>query len=1004
MRSRRLQAILGAVTALPLVTACGTAREPVVPLAQHLETSTNPADASWAAFAPGQRVSVVATEGCVEQVASSTGSTSGDPLGPATWSYGSTGYTVVEASVLAGNDGHLGLMLLGDAGEVGVVLLPAGKPPTCVTPLRSAGPTSLASLLGKPLRFRPSMPACTAIEAAGSSLATALLADDPDPIVFKTLTAAPEHAGETTGPRVAWAVAEGADLRVRSDLLPTCFVPDSPARGAALEPSRHGKSRLALSSTAGDADGPQLLHIDPRRCKRSPTTRGEHLECSAPVGVWRGQRSAETVSLYLARRNVGTVHFLAGKAADARAFARTVVSVETAKSEDPAEDRLYAGIRTATAATLSSDESTRVAVNEGETPNLSILIDVSDVRVSDKTTRTEMVAHEYQDGTREEPNPKKAEALRKVRKAEAAIETAKVECQERKEEARRNYENCMAAAKVIADSANGKTEKNLRAAGTIGCTAYKIATSGGCSEVSEAQAELQEARSEEIDTSATIDVPIMKKASVKKQIFARRVTARVKMTSTLDGADLPAMESSFEAELTDYTVEANASIKLDGHIAKEMWLEDPKAAVPAVADKMAAWASTGVRSMLAKARLERARSTLRAAGEEIRPGFEALGGMALELADTRLNGVLKTGTVSVEAGRHVVLPAASRLRPNECLLVVAMLPEGSPGKLAVATADGSVADTRGKPYGSIEVCRSDVPGAPDALPAVHIKSDESSADVRWGEFRTLALADGDAASEGPRDTAATDTPPAPAPEAAAESPDSLGGLRPAPVESLTIYARAGAATWLAGSVGEASVGDVFTPAPSVGLGAGVRIGSGWLAYGEWERGFLGVGDKSPIVGFKEVASRNDTFIVGGRKTFTGWVVGSPRTVRTFVSPLIDLGLGYSVLRQEGSDVAGIDSRVLRLPSGALRLMTGVSVRPSRWYSIDPVFGTVLGWVNEIEATQTSAGTTRSSLQHLESGSIRASLFFGISGVLDVPFGEGAPPKPAKQTAKSEVLR
>ena len=189
------------------------------------------------------------------------------------------------------------------------------------------------------------------------------------------------------------------------------------------------------------------------------------------------------------------------------------------------------------------------------------------------------------------------------------------------------------------------------------------------------------------------------------------------------------------------------------------------------------------------------------------------------------------------------------------------------------------------------------------------------------------------------------------------------------------------------------------------LGAGVRIGSGWLAYGEWERGFLGVGDKSPIMNFKEVSSRSDTFFVGGRKTFTGWLVGSPKTVRTFISPLVDLGLGYSILRQEGTDVAG-DTRLLRLPSGAVRLMTGVSVRPSRWYSIDPVFGAVLGWVNQIEAEQTVAGATRANVTHLEEGSIRASLFFGLSGVLDVPFGESSSvTKPAtaggpKQTARN----
>ena len=992
---------------LPLLAACGSMREPAVPLAEHFEESSDPTWGRWAQFAAGERVSVVASDGCPEQVASSSASLSGEPLTQASWPHRSASYTILESSFVAGPEGHVALMLRGDASELAVVRIPAGVEPTCVSPVGGGAKASIASFLGKPLRFQPSNSACTHIEAAGASLATVLLSEDPDPIVFASLTIAPEHAGVTTGPKVAWAAARGADLRVRADLLATCFVADD-APASAPDDAPQGKSRLMLSTPAKHAaDGPHLLHLDARRCKHSSTPRGEHLECATPVGVWQGQRSAEAVSLQLVRRNVGTLHFVAGKAAEAKAFARTIVAVRTGVSSDASVERLYAGIRTATSAALSSDESIRMAVGD-ETANLTIPIDVTDVRVSDKATRTESVPHEYQDGTRDEPNPKKAAALRSVQAAETGVETAKEQCTRKKETARANYDTCIAAAKAASDLANGKLERSLLTAGNMSCTVMKAAMDSSCEEISEAQAKLQEARATEASTSATITVPVMKRASYTKTIFSRRVTAQAKMSSTLDGAQQVPVSMVFTKELTDFAVEANPSIKLAAHRAGEPWLEDAKAAVPAIGDSMAAWVSTQVRSVVGKAGLARAKSTLRATGEEVKPGFEALGGMAIEVAGDRLRGAHKMGSVAVAPGSAVVLPRPSGLAPNECLLVVAMLPEGSTGKLDIATADGTIADVRGRPYGSIEVCRSDVSAPAAELPAVQLTSSDASGDVRWGEFRTSAFA-GPAGGEGTTENSREAGGPlegvagGPAP-AAAELSESILDRRPAPLVGLTAYARAGAATWLTGSVGDASIGEVFTPAPSVSLGGGVRVGSGWLAYGEWERGFVGVGTRSPIVNFSEVSSRSDTFLVGARKTFTGWLANVPGVGGAFISPLVDVALGYSVLRQEGTDVAG-DSRLLRLPSGALRLMTGVSLRPSRWFSVDPVFGGLFGWVNQIEAEQNVRGEAQAGTGQFESGSLRASLFFGVTGVVDVPFGDGRPRKAApKQSATNEERR
>jgi hypothetical protein len=350
-----------------------------------------------------------------------------------------------------------------------------------------------------------------------------------------------------------------------------------------------------------------------------------------------------------------------------------------------------------------------------------------------------------------------------------------------------------------------------------------------------------------------------------------------------------------------------------------------------------------------------------------------LHGLALDVGGERIQGVTNQGTVRPGAAKPVPL-AVPHAPKGECVLVVATLPEGSTGKLSLSFGD-DVADLRGKSYAHIEVCgASDAPDEKVEL----ISSVEEP--VQWAAYRTDGLETKKKAKR------VASEPPAPS----AERP--TGVVRIAPIEALGVYVRPGATTWLVGSVGDASMGDVFTSGAALGVGAGVRVGSGWFAYGEWERSFLGVGTKSPIFNFREVSSHGDAFLVGGRKTFMGWAV-RPGGKALQISPLIDVGLGYAVLRQDGTDVAG-DSRTLRLPTATARLMFGASLRPFRWLSVDPVIGSGLGWVNQIEAEQTVGGATRSTTNQFESGSVRVSFFGGVGVSADLPFGDASPPAAA----------
>lgn len=968
-RTTRILALAGLASSS---LACGAAREPLIPAAQYLAANPAQASASWAKLAVGTRVAVTPSDGCVEEVVSSPASTSGAPLTKASWPRQDALYTIVEAMLAGGEQGHLALTLLGDGGSLDVLRIPQGKVPTCIAPASDTS-GAVASWLGKPLVFRPERSRCHTLEAAGSNLRTEL--GTARPVVFRDLVTAPSHATGKGAPAVWLRASES--LRVRADVVASCFEAsaDAPSEteDAAEAKEAQPRSRFSLARPAQASarrDVLRLLRLNGHSCRKEPTNAGEHLECSTPAGVWHGTYTDDQISLRLTRRTLGTMHLIDGALVDPQGFATNIVAVRVAAAEDASVEQLQTRIRQEAARVLAGDESARMAVSDDERANLELTIDVGDIQISQVATRTERIPHEYQDGTRRETNPKKQQAKDAATRAKEGIKEAQEDCKTRREDARDKYASCMQLAKSASNLANGKTERTIQAGGEAACAVWRATMNTSCSdEISEARQKYEQAVEEEQSTPDMIDVPNMKRTTYDKRILSRTVRGRVTVTGSLDGAPLAPTAHPFEATVEDFEVDADAPKKIEGHRASAPWLTDEKTAVPAIAPFMAGWVVKQVRSVLGRAAIARAKATLHRAGEEVAAGTEAIHGLALQVGGDRIRSVVDAGTFTPRGGNATPVPAPARTG-SDCLLVVAMLPEGSAGKVSLSAGD-DVADVRGKPFAHIELC----PGTEAAKVELVSNVEEP---VQWAAYRTTSFE----AAPPPADPKA--------PAQAAEQPAT--GVRPAPIEAMSVFARGGAATWLAGSIGDDGMGDVFTPGPSLGVGGGLRVGSGWLAYGEWERSFVGVGTKSPIFGFREVSSHGDAFLIGARKTFTGWAVRAAGTTSQ-IAPLVDLALGYAVLRQDGTDVAG-DSRTLRLPSATARLLLGVSVRPFRWLALEPVVGSSGAWVNQIEAEQTVAGTTRAGAGQLESGSIRASLFGGLGVSLDFPLGEPSPPPPA----------
>lgn len=1042
--SRRAHATL-AVLAATAATACGQAREPLVPVGRVLDEQPALAGAPWARLIPGTNVVVTPARGCVEEVVTSAGSTSGVPLEPATWKGNEQQWTIVDAALLSGEDGHLALTLrAASSNETRVLRIPAGKAPVCVAEAGQAGAS--AARLGKAMRFDPTLATCTHVEAKGPAVGVVLRNEDPSPVVFTRLVLAGEHATDADasadakskrGAVTAWASTKSGDLRVRGDVLATCFLPDAsgakaagdddddddddaPATGHAKHKPK-AKTKDAASASPG-TNAFALLHLDPRRCTKSEAPQGDHVTCTVPVGVWQGVDDGdETLSLRLVRRTLDPMHFLGGRPVDGRGFASTIVALETAPSSDPRVQAVDDRLRSSVERVLAADDGIRVSKSDQDTPNLRLRLDVSQLNVSDASWTTTSVPHEYQVGTKQEPNPKKERAQAAVEAARDGVPHAREACDEKKEDAKNKYEECMNAVHAAANMANGQTERTMNSTGEAGCQIWRATMDTTCPEIEEAQRKLDQAREEEADTPATIDVPVMKKTSYPKRTVTRNVTATVQLSGTLDGAALPSAPQPFTRALSDYEVIAKPEEQVPGHAATASWIQNPDAAVPEISALLAEWVATQAKALVSRARLERAKAELKASGEdvELKPGFEAVQALAFEVAGARLKKMARSGTLVAKKGKALPLPSDVNVHYGECLLAIALLPEGSAGGVELSTSDRAVADLRGRAFADVEVCpRERDPGASAA--GIALSTSEDGANVRWALFKTryapgMKARDGEPAmAHDDADGASDDDAASSAHRAGGSGGDVPPGAdvvtpraRPAPLEAIAVGVRPGIGTWIAGSAGDNSLGDVFSSGPSLAVDAGVRFGGGWLAYGEWERAFLGVGASSPLASVDGATAQGDSFLLGVRKAIVEPVIRLPGIGPATLAPIVDVALGYSVLHQEATTPAGV-TESFSLPSGLARVAAGASLRPARILTIDALVGATGGWVDQIEVHSSSGSTQRDGTAQFHDGSARVGLFAGLGVGVELPLGEGGAPASrqagahAQGTSRTEV--
>lgn len=225
----------------------------------------------------------------------------------------------------------------------------------------------------------------------------------------------------------------------------------------------------------------------------------------------------------------------------------------------------------------------------------------------------------------------------------------------------------------------------------------------------------------------------------------------------------------------------------------------------------------------------------------------------------------------------------------------------------------------------------------------------------------------------------------PLPTSAVRSPDdvihgkdaSIGRVRNrVPKVALEAYLRPSYETWLAGSIGPTSMGSLWSPSLGAEIGVGVRFAARSLLYLGWQHVPYGVGSSSPYANLPAVSSWGDAYLVGYR-----WLSSTSLT-----SLLLDFSLGYSNLQQQATDSLG-NSASVSIGSPLARVGLGASIRPLRWFALEPTAALVLTSNSSASTSQVVGGQSTSSSGNVPDSGAVVALSLGVGGAFDLPLSE-----------------
>ncbi|HHH31475.1 MAG TPA: hypothetical protein ENK57_24440 [Polyangiaceae bacterium] len=719
---------LYAIASLCLLAACGPPR--VASQTYALSLANDPdatLPAAWAHFMPGERVVLAPSEGCPVEIADDVDALEDQPgeLKKAPWLEKASAWQIDDSMVRVADDtggGYLALAI-SQGTQHHWLRLDAGETLSCVQPVTPAIIAAL-KLRGTTQVFTPWKPGCREIQAAGHAPRSALLESEPgttlqvDDVVF-----APKLATDSGPGGEPWVEMNNRTLRVRADVIASCFTDGA---GGAIEPPD---------------DASAMLHMPAERCTEDEHDGKRHMKCTTTVGVWEGVTQDRAVALQLVHRTLGPVHFLDGRPVSGGRWADAVVAVTMGERSDSRVAALYDVMERTIAETVAAEDgAVRIATVDDPAVTYRVDVEVSKVSIGELETRTSIETSEYQDGTRTEPNPKKAEARDRVANAEAAMAEAEADYQSDLAQGEALREGCISAC----NEAKNQLARDLCKAG---CKIPQVSQSG----VNNARSELAQARAQLENTPDTIEIPIMKTWSYDKKHFARSTDATLSIVMQPTGGEARRFTIPLSMRWTDYEVEADPEHNVKGHRPDRGPIDNANALVPFIAKQANARLSEKLRAAISQATIREALAALAAEGTQAKAGYEDVDAMAYALAGRRLRTPVQRGRGAVPASdRPYPLPAkAAPLTGDECLVAVAVVADGG-ATITIRGNDGRHGDLRDKSYAAVEICGSELPGDTRVVDDLAIFS-RSGSNVRWGLYRAAAsgaLGETDGATRG----------------------------------------------------------------------------------------------------------------------------------------------------------------------------------------------------------------------------------------------------------------
>ncbi len=616
-----------------------------------------------------------------------------------------------------------GVVLVGvteeGSGEVWL-RLPMGQSLPCIT---SATDELMrgAQLVGRKLAFTPWLASCRELVAVGDTVASVLVeggnAGTFEVTAVETgVASAAEMKKGTPAGAVPWALLAPGQLKVRADVVASCFSdPSSPEAKPPEDPTV--SLRTTREQCASRASG--------------------HYECRTALGVWEGRADSDLLELRLTRRNLGAVHFRDGRPVHGARYASSIVAVTTGKAPTKWHEMLYAaveeGIKSATA---SGSGDVRVVLGNVPEATHRIHIQVGTVSIGDTQQGKVPASSQYKVRDEPRPNPKKHEAFERIQSAQAQLMQAQSEYNAGIAEAQRTKAACELAAQQAKSATNqiggwGGLLAGLAVdASNTGC---QIAAEPSQEPLIMAQQEVQNAQMLHQSTPDTVLVPVMGTWNYDKTSYWRTVNATVQVLTRAEDAPAPtAVKLPLTYVWEDYDVLPDAVHNVEGHTADRKPMEKPEALVPFVAKECSKRVEEQLRAIMSQSLLDQARKALQTAGDKPAPEYEPVDATAYHLTQGRLGRSVRRGRSELQGGERRVSVAITEpnLEADSCLVVAATAEQGGAARLFLASPDQTWGDLRGGAAVALEMCKQDGAAVPEV---VHLWSEQPAA-VRWSVY------------------------------------------------------------------------------------------------------------------------------------------------------------------------------------------------------------------------------------------------------------------------------